>query len=423
MKFPTLELVAFLRLRILIITNLFFPDRGGGASVFSDLCFGLVEHGWQVTVFTTHPYYPEWHRRCEGSPWRIQRELIRGVEVLRHGLYVPTSPSKLIPRVLYELSFGASLLRSTLRGGRFDAVMVYCPMLGAVLFAAVRKLLRGEPLWLNVQDIPADAAAASGISRSGLFDRVANGIQRWLFNRADVWSTISPVMQTRVATMRARDQPLHLCPNWLNGSLAEHIEELPSKLGRAPASPVRLLYAGNIGKKQGLLEFCERLARTSLAFRFQIHGNGGEAEPIRRWVADQGDVRFVFGEFLDEASFTQALHVSDIFVITEKPGSGASFIPSKLIPGIASGTPVLAVCDRTGPLGSELTAAGLGVIVEWAAFDQIEEQFRVLTGNATQFASYQQRCLDHAQTYSRAVGIDRFDRLLAELPRRCRTST
>ncbi len=405
-------------MRLLVITNLFFPDRGGGASVFSDLCFGLVERGWDVTVFTTHPYYPEWRRKCEGSRWRLGREEIRGVTVLRHGLYVPASPSKLMPRVLYELSFGASLSRSLLRGGNFDAVMVYCPMLGAVLFAAIRQLLRGEPLWLNVQDIPADAAAASGISESGLFDRVANRLQHWLFNRADVWSTISPVMLERVSTIRARNQPVYLCPNWLNGSLADHIAALPSKLGRMPVSPVRLLYAGNIGKKQGLLEFCQRLGETGMAFRFQIHGDGGEADTVRRWIAEGSDARFAFGEFLDEAGFTRALHDTDVFVITEKPGSGASFIPSKLIPGIASGTPVLAVCDRSGPLGSELSAAGLGVLVEWADVDRIEDRFRELTGDAAGFTACQQRCLNHARNYSRAVGIGLFDARLKDLAHR-----
>ncbi len=32
-------------MKILVISNLFYPDRGGGASVFSDLCFGLVKAG------------------------------------------------------------------------------------------------------------------------------------------------------------------------------------------------------------------------------------------------------------------------------------------------------------------------------------------------------------------------------------------
>jgi colanic acid biosynthesis glycosyl transferase WcaI len=398
-------------MRLLVITNLFHPDRGGGASVFSDLCFGLVERGHQVTVLTTHPYYPEWRRKSGAGPWRITRETIRGVIVRRYGLYIPAHPSRLVPRVLYELSFAASLLRALHAPREFDAVMVFCPMLGAVLFAGLRKLLHREPLWLNVQDIPADAAAASGISRSRLFDWLGTTAQRVLFNRADVWSSISPVMVERLQSLRRRGQPVHLCPNWLNGSMAEQVAAVPSKLGRPPGRPVRLLYAGNIGKKQGLVEVLKLLAASRLDFRFQIHGNGGEAPAVAAWVKEAGDPRFIFGEFLDEAGFVRALHETDWFVISEKPGVGASFIPSKLIPCIATGTPVLAVCDKAGPLGREATEQGLGLVLEWSETSRlavlVEEGL-----HPERFRRWQENCLRHARTYSGPVAIGRFARLL-----------
>jgi colanic acid biosynthesis glycosyl transferase WcaI len=337
--------------------------------------------------------------------------------VLRHGLYLPAEPSRLVPRVLFELSFGLSLLRSLFRGGRHDAVMVFCPMLSEVLFASVRRFLLREPLWLNVQDIPADAAAASGISRSGWFNRAAGWLQRVVFNRADVWSTISPVMVDRLAPLRRRNQPLHLFPNWLNGSLADCVAALPTKQGRPPGRPMRLLYAGNIGKKQGLLEFCQRLAATGARFWFQIHGNGGEAEGVRQWVSGSGDARFVFGEFLDEAGFTRALYDTDFFVITEKSGSGASFIPSKLIPGIATGTPVLAICDRSGPLGREVLEAGLGALLGWSEIDQLPGLLSDIDGDAAMFHQWQANCVKHSRVYDREHVIPRMEMLLRDAVR------
>ena len=363
-------------------------------------------------MFTTHPYYPEWRRKTKVSPWRIQEESLHHVRLIRHGLHLPANPSRLTPRLLYELSFTASLCRSSFRAVRFDAVMVYCPMPGAVMFAALRKLMRNEPLWLNGQDIPADAAAASGISQSGTFDWMANWAQRLSSNRADVWSTISPVMTERLAPLRNRKQPLHFCPNWLNGSLAECVKGLPSKAGRVPSSPVKLIYAGNIGKEQGLQEFCQQLAKSSLPFQFHIYGSRGVAGVIQAWVAGGKDPRFRFAGFLEEPAFAQALHDTDIFVITEKPGAGASFIPSKLIPCIASGTPVLAICDRSGPLGREMADAGLGCVIEWSEFHEIEFKIGQLTHD---FQMCQQRCLAHARDYTSEVAVERFDVLLRQM--------
>lgn len=394
-------------MRLLVITNLFHPDRGGGASVFSDLCFGLAERSWEVTVFTTHPYYPEWRRKSAASPWRIQRETIRGVKVRRFGLYIPGSPSRLLPRLLFESSFGLSLTRG-LFGRRFDAMMVFCPMFSEVLFAAARRFLRREPLWLNIQDIPADAAAGTGISRSPLFNRAARWLQEACFNQADVWSTISPVMMERLAGLRRLNQPLHLCPNWLNESMATCLASLPSKTGREPSRPIKLLYAGNIGKKQGLLDFCRSLAASPIQFQLRIHGNGGEAESIRSWIQSLNDSRFSFGEFLDEPGFVRALHETDFFLITERPGSQGSFIPSKLIPSIATGTPLLTVCEESGPLGQEMREAGLGLRIDWDdVATRLPVEFAQLEANPARFTEWQENALKRSRLYSRDTAIPR----------------
>lgn len=402
-------------MNILVITNLFHPDRGGGASVFSDMCYGLAERGHSVTVYGAYPYYPEWKNKSAANLWFTKDETIQGVEVRRFGMYLPSNPSSFVPRILFELSFMFSLMRSLFYFRRFDVVMVYCPVMGAVAYSGVRKLFYREPVWLNVQDIPADAAAASGISKSRLTKNFGQFAQSFLFNRANVWSTIAPKMVERLSALRRRDQPIHFVPNFLNQSMEAAVAEHPSKIGRPASEPVKFLYAGNIGKKQGLLEFCQRLQEADLQFQFKIHGNGGEAHAIRDWVASVGDPRFEFGEFLDERGFVGALMNADVFVITEKPGVGASFIPSKLIPCIATATPVLCVCDAEGPLGQEVNAHGLGMVVEWSEYEQLIPRLTEVINSTEKFNSLQQNAYRRAQTYGRNPVIELVERELAAL--------
>jgi colanic acid biosynthesis glycosyl transferase WcaI len=401
--------------RLLVVTNLFHPDRGGGASVFSDLCFGLAERGHDVTVYCAYPYYPEWQNTSHANLWRVTRERVNGVHVRRFGMYIPANPSRLGPRLLFELSFACGLMRSLVYLERFDAVMAFCPAMGSVAYAAARKLVYREPTWLNVQDIPADAAAASGISKGRLAGGLGQRVQSLLFNRADVWSTIAPKMVERLEGVRRRGQPVHLVPNFLNRSMADEISRHAVEVGRPVGRPARLLYAGNIGSKQDLVSLCAALHAVDVDFTFTIHGSGSEAGRVRDWVDSTGDDRFRFGGFLGEREFVDALFEADVFVITERAGVGASFMPSKLIPCIASGTPVLAVCDRDGPLGREVDDFELGLTLDWSDAESLGERLRRFVEDPSAVEDAQRSALARARAYERTHVIERVARELAGL--------
>ncbi len=388
-------------MKFLIITHLFEPDRGGGASVFSDLCFGLAEKGHHVDVLTGYPYYPEWRNKAEANLWRVRYEMIRGARIGRYGFYIPSRPSSLFQRLVYELSYPLSLFRSVGKGGSYDLVMVYCPLLGSVLFAVLRKWLRGDRLWLNVQDIPADAAAASGISKSRVFDHIASAVQMFLFRQADIVSTISPVMLRRVEGIIGGDRSAFCLPNWLNKSMEDCIKALPRKIGGTESRPVKLVYAGNIGKKQGLVTFCERLAASLHDFEFRVFGDGAEAPAVKAWIERRRDARFSFGGFLSEGEFVCELHLTDYFVITETSQVGASFIPSKLIPCISTGTPVLAICNASGPLGSEVNEYGLGIQLDWDALHNLGESLGSALRGSECYEKLSHSCAARSLAYRR----------------------
>jgi len=405
-------------MNILVITNLFHPDRGGGASVFSDLCFGLSERGFNITVHTTYPYYPEWKNKSQANLFKISKETTHKINIERYGLFIPKNPSNLVSRLLYEFSFFLSLIRSLKSKfvNDYDLIMVYCPLLSTVAFAVVRKIIYGTKLWINVQDIPADAAMASGISKSNLFNYFASIVQNYLFNQGDIWSTISPVMVKRLKGFaNIFNKKIVYLPNWLNLSLEREIDALPGKRNNRFSAPLKLLYAGNIGKKQDLLKFCKIMKIQRFDFEFIIHANGAEADKVRQWVISENDNRFQFGPFLNEANFAKALNEADFFVITEKNDVGASFIPSKLIPAISSGTPILAVCDSESPLGQEMKHSNLGISIAWEDLDRINEFLCSLYKKSKKVTDFQTNCINRSYFFKRDRVIGEFEEKIQEI--------
>ena len=409
-------------LHMLLVVNVYRPDLGGGV-LFSDLCEGLVERGIDVTVRCAVPYYPEWKDKNNKNGVGIERYAEQGVQVERYGLFIPPNPNSLLQRLVYEASFFASLARRVPRKKSFDLIMVFCPLIGAVAYGALAKKRCRCPLWLNVQDLSADAAAAGGISKSATVSRLLNTIQQQLFNRADIWSTISPVMKSRLEQLRKLQQPVLYFPNWLHASLARAIDRQPSKTGRLPATPVRLLYSGNIGTKQDLLRFCTILRNSDLPFYFLIQGDGSRSQDVRRWVQAQNDHRFTFKGLSDEEGLAAALFETDFFVITEKSGSGGSFIPSKLIPSLASGTPVLAVSDAESPLAQEMSTSQSGPHFQWSNAQDITGLLRSVQKNPDAFLTWQQNARERSTLYNRQNVIDRYaaaieDVIIQRLPLR-----
>ena len=158
-------------IRLLVVPDKYAPDECGGGGIYTDMCRGLAARGFDVTVRCPYPFYPEWSDKSGQNGLRIDRYDEQGVHVERFGFAMPKDPKSLRQRMMVDVSFFLSLSRSLFRG-KFDAVMGFCPHTGGLAHAAMVSRLRRIPLWLNVQDIPADAASAGGMNRSAGFGRV-----------------------------------------------------------------------------------------------------------------------------------------------------------------------------------------------------------------------------------------------------------
>ena len=395
-------------MKILIVTNLYAPDVCGGAAQCTDLAQGFAERGHEVDVFTAHPYYPEWKNKTKANVWRVKKESYPRLNIYRHGMYLPKNTTSFMSRITVEVFFLLSLLRSLFRGKRADLVLVYCPLFGSLMFSLLRKFFRREKVWLNIQDIPTDAARAAGISKSGFLHRFAEWVQKTAFSLTDFRSTISPEMQKRIEEIVGPRHKVELCPNWLVGPIAKRITDQGHSRPKENSKKLRLLYCGNIGQKQGLPQLCQQLSNTSIPFRFTIRGSGSGCKQLQDWLDQSKDPRFTLSNLLPDQEFIDAVKSADAFVCCEKPSSGFAFIPSKIIPSISLGTPLLAISDVGSPLGQEVITNGLGLHIDWNSISSLESK---LPGFIQRRNQYSENCLKRADYYCRDTCLNRYEKL------------
>ncbi len=401
-------------MRIRVFSHLHRPDSGGGAAIFTDLAEGLASRGHRVEIACSYPYYPEWANKSGAALLRRSQSIENDVHVTRHGMYIPKNPGSVWQRASYEATYALSLSRTVVRTDPVDAVIGFVPLLSSGLAAVADGRRHRVPTWISVQDLSGRAAA--GYS-TGLSSQLTKLEERVLAG-ADLITTIAPQMTEQLAHLDASRLGVRTFPNWLHTDAAVQIERQLSSNGHSRFDrrrPPRLLYAGNIGKKQGLDRVVTELAATDGDFHFEICGNGAGEEEVDRAVP-AGDGRFTRRPFLDEGGFIERLADADAFVVPELPTASASFLPSKLLPATAVGTPILAVAGPKTPLREEVELHKTGIVIGWDEVAQIPQVARSLRSEIHQTPSALRTSLEtRAALQSSTQAIDWAERLLEEL--------
>src|SRR5215213_8994108 len=253
-------------LRILLHSNSYAPEVTGTGKYNSEMCEWLAAHGHEVRVVMPPPFYPEWRVREGHWAWAYRRERIGGVEVWRCPTWVPAEPSG-IKRIAHLASFAASSFPSMLLQvpWRPTVVIVTGPPAFCFPGAWLTARMSGAKLWLHILDFELDAALQLGmLSMGGSIRRFLYATERLLLRRANRVSTISEKMLQRLSDKGVPENRSWLCPNWADTDLVLPLardNEVRQEFGVGP-DQVLVLYAGNMGEKQGLelvLDAADRL--------------------------------------------------------------------------------------------------------------------------------------------------------------------
>jgi colanic acid biosynthesis glycosyl transferase WcaI len=217
--------------------------------------------------------------------------------------------------------------------------------------------------WLHIQDFEVEAAFGAGHVEGDRLRRFAIAIENRIVRAFDYVSTISPAMVERLNRKGVAAERIRLLPNWVD---TDEIMPLPgpsafrTELG-FPPDDVIALYAGNLGRSQGL----ETLVETARALtgerrlRLVIAGDGAAAAKIKAMSAGLGNVHFL--PLQPTNRLNDLLNLGDIHLLPRRRGVVDCNMPSKLLGMLASGRPIVAGAEPEGDLGQVVRSCGVVV--------------------------------------------------------------
>lgn len=391
-------------MKIHLVTNLFHPDELAGASLFTDLAVYLKAKGHDIRVTTTFPYYPAWKLREEDQGVPVRTDHHHGIPVRRVQMYVPEQPTGR-GRVLSDLSYFASLLlRGRIPSWIPDVVVTASPMLSQCLVQRFLYLGKSVPKIIVIQDFVVDAALELNILKLPGLPGILRMIENWALKSARTLFTISQPMLEKLTAKLDNSRRCLLVPNWIHKSLEDEI-------ARQNPEPVRrktntLFYAGNLGVKQGLPIFIESFKSAPSPWKLVVHGGGAELKNLQSQIADADSVSLA--GVLEEVEYVQALRTASACLITQKPDVGANFLPSKLLPALATGTPVLAVCEASSPLGREVIEGRFGEVINPGDSVALNEVLTRWNSQPETLQSMAERSLARAHLYGRETILAKY---------------
>ncbi len=351
-------------MKILISACHFTPDPIGGGKFTGEMAEWLAARGHEVRAIVGIPYYPQW-KAAEGYwGWRYRRETVRGVDVLRCPMWIPSRPSGAARLIQYATLVFTSVVPLLWRAWRWkpDIVWTTMPPFSGMPMALAAARSAKAPSWLHVQDFEVDAAFELGMFKNARLKAVFLGTERRLMSAFRVVSSITPRMLDQLDAKQVRTQKI-LFPNWVDLTVIHPLPQahgLRDTLGISRDAFVAL-YSGNLGEKQGVNDLVEvaRLLSDETGFRMVICGDGVGRARLAALGANLSNIHFLPLQPAD--TFNSLLNMADVHLLPQKAEIADLVMPSKLPGMLASGRPVVAGAVPGTQLAQEVSGCGIVV--------------------------------------------------------------
>lgn len=327
---------------IVVISQYFYPEQFR----INDICTEWVNRGYEVTVVTGIPNYPQ-GKFFEGYSYKRQRRTIyHGVKIIRLPI-VARGNSKIQLAINYASFVLSGWFWTHFTRVKADYVFTYelSPMTQALLgvwFSKRRKI----PSYLYVTDLwPENVVAITGLKNSIMIKWIQK-MTDFIYEKNHLIFTSSRSFIKKIHQRNIDERKLVFWPQYAE----DFYQPVSYREGLLKENTFNITFAGNIGEAQGLdilIHTALRLKRESVKVCFNIIGDGRYKRQLVK-EADKNELKEYFN-FIDKkppAQIPEYLAASDALLIClARSPVFAITIPAKTQSCLACGKPILVSAD------------------------------------------------------------------------------
>jgi len=340
--------------RIWLLTELFHPDQTSTGYIMTRIAESLAQHT-DVRVLCGPVQYDD-------APLATQTLLHPRVSVHRMSLG-NWDKNRLVTRTVRATLLTVKLALQLFRGAAAgDTIVAVTNPPTLLLLVGALARWRSLRLVVIVHDVfPENLAAARILTRDGLFYRFLRRLFDRAYRSADLLLVLGRDMQEllRLKTQAVNTERIVIVENW-----AETATVYP--LAREQTGPVRLQFAGNLGRVQGLIPLLEAVRRAdNPGLAVDLVGAGAVRSELRAFVERHALEQVRILPPFARANQVDVLNDCDIGIVSLSDGMLGLGVPSKAYNILAAGKPILFIGDPESEIARLVAEARVG----WAFTD------------------------------------------------------
>lgn len=324
---------------ILIISQYFYPEQFR----INDIANEFVKRGFNVTVLTGLPNYPEGRIYNGYRFWKKRKETVDGINIIRIPLIARGKTSTRLILNYYSFVISGWFWSCFTRISP-DLIFTYevSPMIQALIGVWLSKK-KNIPHFLYVQDLwPENLEVVGGIHNRFVLNHYQKVSDKIYKNCARIFATSPSFVESIRKRVKNKEKVSYL---------PQYAEDFYKPLNRKPVIEIpnddrlKIIFTGNIGEAQGL-DILPKIARkVDSSICFILVGEGRYKDRLIKETADVKS-KFIFLDKQPAERIPELLSACDVAFLSFKDNSlFEKTIPAKLQSYMACGMPILAVAS------------------------------------------------------------------------------
>lgn len=393
--------------RILIIGINYFPEDSAIGLYSTEKAEYLVSKGFDVTVITGFPYYPQWEIRDDykSKPYLV-KETINGVKVFRSKQYVPKDPT-FIKRIIHLISFTFGNFINLFRVNKPDIVISIVPFTTSALLGWFIKKRYKSKHWVHIQDFEFDAAIDSGLltgNKKVVID-LLQSIEKFVLSKADIVSTISFGMIAKLK-QKTKTNTFYLT-NWIDTTKFSSNKIKSHRYLESNA--FKILYSGNIGAKQDWGFFIEFLNHVKSIDNVEVIvvGEGAEKDSLLSKIKHYSIVKHY--NLVPYEELPSLLSSADLHILFQKTDVIDTVMPSKILGMMASAKPSIVTGNLKSEVATVFKESQSGFYFDDTEMEAIIQKIRILKNDKKLSQNIGLNAMDYVnRKFSKTEVLDNF---------------